>query len=281
MPDTVLIVDEPREAKAARSMLADTSYRVLIAGTGEQALEILHSQTRIELVAAEVLLPGAVSSAALISKIRLSYPTTAVMLMTSQRERPSNRAVPILVKPFTASLLAHRVECLLKENRQMAESLSTAFEWNRAAKGELETVRRTLQANIRQSRQQRADRFVAGLRQPGATIPTILVAEDNAVFRYALCRFLARCGFRVLDAANGEHALSVSRGHDSKIDLVLVDMPVSGGAATDLVDALANERPDAQVILMTVGEIAHRGHMLRKPFELEDLLAEIVGRLTR
>lgn len=281
MPETVLIVDESREAKAAQSMLAKSTFHVLTAETGEQAMEILRSHSRIELVAAEVLLGGEMSTATLVSKIRLCYPTTAVVLMTNQREQSPSRTLPVLVKPFTANHLVQRIERLLAESRRMAETLSTAFEWNRAAKEELEAVRRTLEANVRQSRQQRAGRFVSRLREPGAFIPTILVAEDDSVFRYALCRFLATSGFRVLESANGQPALQVSRAHQGRIDLVLADMPISGDVGTELVKTLSNERPETQVLLMTVGEVARRGHMLRKPFELEELLAEVVSRLVR
>jgi hypothetical protein len=93
-----------------------------------------------DLVVSEARPPGGMCGVALIGRVGLSYPATAVMLMTRLRDPPLDAAIPVLVKPFTAAALIERVNGLLAEGRRIAEPLTAAFGWSRAAKDELETI---------------------------------------------------------------------------------------------------------------------------------------------
>lgn len=279
MPETILVVDQDREARAAKAALNERRYRVLTAGDGEQALEILGSEGDVDLVATAALLPGELSGIALIGRIRLQYPATAVMLMTSRARTSADAGIARLAKPFTAAALVERVDQLISEQRTIASALATAFEWNRAAKSELESVRESLRENIRQSRQQRAERFCARLREPGATIPTVLLAEDNRATRYAVRRYLEGRGFRVVDAPDGADALTLSRS--GRVDVLLTDFSMPGLNGMELASAVAAEQPGVRVILMTGDDVRVPHCTLRKPFEFEDLLTAIVSLLIR
>jgi CheY-like chemotaxis protein len=59
----------------------------------------------------------------------------------------------------------------------------------------------------------------------------ILVADDEQGIRRAASRALERCGYSVLQAANGAEALARLTEHGAEIDLVLADvsMPLLGG----------------------------------------------------
>jgi CheY-like chemotaxis protein len=274
---TILVIDEPREAQAVKAIFGGASYRVLTAEGGESALQILNSERRVELVLSEVLLPDAGDGGAFLARIRLTYPSTAVMLMASARERSSDSTIPVVVKPFSAAALIDRVEQLLVETRQTAASLRTAFQWNREARAELEAAHQTLVESVRRSRRRRCDHFCARLRVPGARIPTILLAEDDAALRYAVARFLVRCGFHVLDAPDGARALQLSREHPGAIDLILTDLQMPGLDGLSLIRAIESERPTAQTLFMTAAADRLQGRTVRKPFELDDLLAEIVA----
>lgn len=274
-------MDELREAQAAKAILSDKPYNVLTASSGEQALSILESEDACKLVVSESLLPGGTSGISLIGKVRILYPATAVMLMTRLRDRHPDSAIPVLVKPFTASALIEKVEALLAESRQIAESLTAAFGWSRAAKDELETIRQSLRENIKQSRLRRSERFCSGLREPGALVPTILVVEDNAALRSAICRFLVGCGFQVLEAPDETEALKSSRAFNGRIDLLLSDLQMPEPGGMGLLKTIELERAGTDIVAMTSGDIRLPWHTVRKPFELDDLLAEIVGVLAR
>jgi DNA-binding response OmpR family regulator len=274
-------VDELREAQAAKAILSDKLFNVLTASSAEQALSVLESEDACKLVVSESLLPGGIAGISLIGRVRILYPATAVMLMTRSRDRRPDPEIPILVKPFTPSALIEKVEGLLAESRRIAESLTAAFGWNRAAKEELETIRQSLRQNIRQSRLRRSERFRSSLREPGALVPTILVAEDNAALRSEIRRFLAGCGFRILEAPDGAEALKSSRAYDGRIDLLLADLQMPEPGGMGLLETIELERPVTEIVAMSSSDIRLPWHTVRKPFELDDLLAEIVGVLAR
>jgi CheY-like chemotaxis protein len=277
-PETVLVVDEQRCAEAAGSILTKSSYRVLTAGSGEHALAILQEGSPVELVLSEVLMPEGISGVMLAARIRDWSPRTAVMLMASAGHPPLDPTIPLLMKPFSAALLLQRVDQVLAAARRSAELLTRTFEANRAGMDELLAANRSVAESVRVSRRQRCERFCARLRT-AIVKPTIVVAEDDPALRYSICRYLNQRGFRVLEAADGAEVLNVSREHAGHIDVLLTDIQMPGLNGVELADAIAAERPQTGVIFMTSDEIELPRRTLRKPFELDDLLAEIVGTL--
>ena len=278
--ETILVVDALLDALAAKTILVSHSFNVLTASTGDEALNLLESE-RVGMVLSEYFLPGKMSGSALVARVRICYPPTSVMLMTKVRDQVLDPAIPLLVKPFTPNALIQKVEGLLVENRQIAESLKAAFAWNRAAKQDLDSIRRTLDDNVKHSRRDRCIRFCARIREPGAWVPTVLVAEDDELLRYSVCHFLISCGFRVLQGVDGFEALKLSREHDGNIDLILTDIRMPGLTGIELLEIIDIERPKTKVIVMTGEDVRLARQTVRKPFELDDLLAEMVGALIR
>jgi PAS domain S-box-containing protein len=80
---------------------------------------------------------------------------------------------------------------------------------------------------------------------------TILVVEDNASTRAAVCEILESLNYHALQAADGEEALAVFEQNADRIDLVVSDlvMPEMGGQA--LFGALRRRQPALKLILMT------------------------------
>ena len=109
---------------------------------------------------------------------------------------------------------------------------------------------------------------------------TVLVVEDEEPIRELTRRWLFDHGYRVLVAADGEAALSISAAHVGAIDVLVTDvvMPRLGGI--ELVQLLSPERP-AMRVLYTSG-YADRGFdlaamrgagcdFLQKPYQLREL----------
>jgi PAS domain S-box-containing protein len=103
-------------------------------------------------------------------------------------------------------------------------------------------------------------------RKPEGGHETVLLVEDEPAVRASLGRVLARRGYNVVEAANGEEALRIWHGRQEhgtgaagsdddgparRIDLVLTDlvMPVLGGRL--LVERLRAAQPDVRVVLMS------------------------------
>jgi CheY-like chemotaxis protein len=277
---TILVVDDhPEVVGLSKAALTRCSYDVLTASSGKQALDILESQGHIDLVVSEVLMMSGMSGPALVVKIRESYPSMAVMLMTGYTDEQLDSSVPLLEKPFTAATLVGRVQQVLSESRREAEALQATFETNSLLNRELQAATSESRIAVRQSRQRRSDRFRRRLREPDAVIPTILVAEDDAPLRYAVCHFLSGLGFTALEASDGQEALDLAREYRGRIDVLITDIRMPGLNGLDLAKALVVERPHTRIIFATAEDMDWP-ITVRKPFDFDDLLAIIVGVLS-
>jgi two-component system cell cycle sensor histidine kinase/response regulator CckA len=80
---------------------------------------------------------------------------------------------------------------------------------------------------------------------------TILLVDDEIAVRRYLSRSLAKEGYRVLEAGDGEEALAKSDGFKGDIHLLVTDvmMPVMNGK--DLADRLCVMRPDIKVLFIS------------------------------
>lgn len=112
---------------------------------------------------------------------------------------------------------------------------------------------------------------------------TILVIEDDGLFRRFLRRLLERMGFTVLTAAGGRRGVDIFRRERPDVVLTDILMPDQDGIETLL--AIRREASAAKVIVMS----GHRSRLdylrlakqlgasdvLRKPFSPDDLAAAI------
>ena len=116
-------------------------------------------------------------------------------------------------------------------------------------------------------------------------MPSILLIEDDDLFRDALANALAERGYTVMQARDGAEGMRIFRVEPA--DLVLTDivMPNQDGTAT--VMELRRMNPRLGIIAMS-GGVAHNPELylklaknfganrtLKKPFDLPTLLAAI------
>ncbi len=113
---------------------------------------------------------------------------------------------------------------------------------------------------------------------------TILVAEDEAAVRELAAEFLARAGFTVLPAVDGQDALDLAAHHGGAIDVLVTDvvMPRLGGR--ELAHRLLADHPRTRVLFISgytddAGDLrglAPAGcDFLQKPFGPESLVARV------
>jgi two-component system cell cycle sensor histidine kinase/response regulator CckA len=112
----------------------------------------------------------------------------------------------------------------------------------------------------------------------------ILVAEDEPGLLRLIADTLARDRYKVVEAENGDVALSIARKYRGTIDLLITDvqMPVLDGF--DLQEKFRQERPETKLLVIS-GALPRsvRGidfPLLRKPFmpsELSAKVREILG----
>jgi two-component system, cell cycle sensor histidine kinase and response regulator CckA len=113
---------------------------------------------------------------------------------------------------------------------------------------------------------------------------TVLLVEDEDALRRATAEFLGLRGYTVLEAKDGQDALSVSAMYGKMIDLAVTDvvMPrISGG---QLAKELNTIRPDTRVLFVSgyAGQtiLDHKvvdveNNFLQKPFTLRQLAAKM------
>jgi PAS domain S-box-containing protein len=113
---------------------------------------------------------------------------------------------------------------------------------------------------------------------------TVLLVEDEAAVRGLLRRFMDGKGYRVLEAADGEEALSVVENEAGRIDLLLTDLVMPGMGGFELAHRLEAKLPDVKILFMSgysegaeaffnSGLVSDAKNFLQKPFST-DLLAQ-------
>jgi CheY-like chemotaxis protein len=118
-----------------------------------------------------------------------------------------------------------------------------------------------------------ADRWVYGDLPRGTE--TILLVEDDSDIREITREILTRQGYTVLDAADADQALRLSKDHPGPVHLLLTDVVMPGIGGRKLAEQLSAARPEMRVLYVsghTDDAIVRSGVLhgdmafLRKPF---------------
>jgi len=113
---------------------------------------------------------------------------------------------------------------------------------------------------------------------------TILMVEDDDLVRELARQVLSDHGYTVIEAANGDEALLLSRRFSGTINLLLSDVVMPGINGRELFERLRSTRPDLEALFMsgyTEDVIAHHGvldqgtHFLQKPFTVAGLVGRV------
>jgi len=81
------------------------------------------------------------------------------------------------------------------------------------------------------------------------SVMRLVIADDQDTFRRDLCGLLERYGFVVAgEAPNGTSAVPLAR--ELKPDLTVIGLSVRGIGGVDATQAIADENPDARVLVL-------------------------------
>jgi CheY-like chemotaxis protein len=90
--------------------------------------------------------------------------------------------------------------------------------------------------------------------------PVVLVVEDEWLVRSVIVDFLRANGCEVLEAANGEEAVSLIDGEDQKLDVLFTDIRLGGQLnGWDLAEIFREHRPQMRVLYASGYSIAPPG----------------------
>src|SRR5215813_6468423 len=113
----------------------------------------------------------------------------------------------------------------------------------------------------------------------GAEAPTILVVEDEWLVRTVAADYLRDCGYRVVEAGNGDKAVTILRT-DVHIDVVFTDVHMPGSVdGFGLARWVRRERPGLRVILTSgftqtahdAGVLFEDGPLVAKPYDYQEV----------
>ncbi|MCR3922041.1 MAG: response regulator [Firmicutes bacterium] len=115
---------------------------------------------------------------------------------------------------------------------------------------------------------------------------TVMVVDDRVGIRKLLQEVLQGAGYNVVSAAGGAEALDLVK--QNPVDLVLLDMKMSGMDGLETLTLLKKVTPQVIVLIMTayeelevLKEAARRGASgyISKPFDIEELKEIVAGKL--
>jgi len=112
---------------------------------------------------------------------------------------------------------------------------------------------------------------------------TILLVEDEQALRAVAADYLHSLGYTVLDASNGEEALSLIRSHPKVIELLVTDMVMPGMGGPQLAKMALELQPHLRIIYVSGytdraldrSVIGENAAFLQKPFNLSSLAVRI------
>jgi len=116
---------------------------------------------------------------------------------------------------------------------------------------------------------------------------TVLVVDSEIIVRMTLSEYLRHCGYRVVEAASGEEALTVLKDSDTTIDVTLAEVELRGDIdGFQLAAWIRTRRPAISVILAgtpsraakAAGDLCEDGPMMSKPYDPQ-LVVDRIKRL--
>jgi len=115
----------------------------------------------------------------------------------------------------------------------------------------------------------------------------ILLAEDEERLRTIVAMMIEELGAEVVPVSDGLSALDAYRGSSSEVDLVLLDMRMSGLSGATTFKRLLELDPDVKVVLssgvlpdddLVEMLVKHGCGFIEKPFNL-DKLGDVLGKV--
>jgi signal transduction histidine kinase len=119
--ESILVVEDNEDVRSLVTRhLDELGYRVLLAGNAAEALQVVESPEKLDLLFTDIVMPGKVSCEALVKRAREARPNIAVLLTSGFSEAAmqstllANNRNALLSKPYRKQDLAKKVREVLR-----------------------------------------------------------------------------------------------------------------------------------------------------------------------
>lgn len=256
--ETILVVEDDDDVRATSSeLLRELGYTVLEANNADNAIAIVNSGIRLDMLFTDVVMPGNLRSPELARLSRQRLPELKVLFTSGYtrnaivHEGRLDEGVELIAKPFTREALAIKVRSVL--DHEAGENSSANYAPALTAEEPIPAAETG----------DRSDSPVAPLR--------ILLIEDEALIACMTEDMLISMGHQV-DVV-GSVSKAQDALHSAEYDLVITDLGLPDGSGSEIVSLVLAEHPDTRLIVASGGssdfepsDSAGRAAMLLKPY---------------
>jgi len=252
--ETILVVeDDAKVRETVVDLLGGLGYAVLKANNAEQALAVVESGVHIDMLFTDVVMPGALRSPEMVRRAVQMLPTLKVLYTSGYTQNAIvhggrlDPGVELLSKPYSRQQLAFKI-CQVLGNDGLD---ATAAE---------EDVKRL-------------DLEAGAVWEPARL--RILVVEDDASLRGAVCELLTLIGITPQQAASGAQALAALRA--GSVDILFTDIVMPDMSGIELAQRASELDRQLRVVFASGNPIpnhdtfAFKWTALRKPYTLDQL----------
>jgi signal transduction histidine kinase/CheY-like chemotaxis protein/CHASE3 domain sensor protein len=259
--ETVLVVEDDEAVRSAvTDMLTELGYSVMRAEHAEQALELLKSGAKADLLFTDVVMPGAIGARELGHHAKEIHPDIKVLFTSGYTQNSIvhngrlDEGVELLSKPYRKDELARKLRSLLQNE----------------------------EGNAHKAVPTSAPQTAATVSKPTVKSRKVLVVEDSTLIRMTVVDMVEEIGLPYAEAGNADEALQIIE-QDPEISILLTDLGLPGMSGAQLVRQAKKIRPDLVVVIAsgysdeTLPEdksVEHTAY-LQKPFTLIQLRAAL------
>ena len=252
--ETILVVeDDAKVRETVVDLLSGLGYAVLKANNAEQALAVVESGVHIDMLFTDVVMPGALRSPEMVRRAVQKLPALKVLYTSGYTQNAIvhggrlDPGVELLSKPYSRQQLAFKIRQVLGNDG--------------------------LDATAAEEDVKRLDLEAGAVWEPARL--RILVVEDDASLRGAVCELLTLIGITPQQAASGAQALAALRA--GSFDVLFTDIVMPDMSGIELAQRASELDPELRVVFASGNPIpdhdsfAFKWTALRKPYTLDQL----------
>ena len=262
--ETILVVeDDAKVRETVVDLLSGLGYAVLKANNAEQALAVIESGVHIDLLFTDVVMPGALRSTEMVRRAVQALPALKVLYTSGYTQNAIvhggrlDPGVELLSKPYSRQQLGFKIRQVLGSDSGQA-----------AGTAEGDTPH---------------DLDTGAVWEPARL--RILVVEDDASLRGAVCELLMLIGITPQQAASGAQALAALKS--GSFDVLFTDVVMPDMSGIELAQRAFALHPELRVVFASGNPIpnhdrfAFRWTALRKPYTLDQLQHALQSMMAR